>query len=192
MNKPSGYDEAQAAGEFVPVDLGGHYAAIKQVTEMKSSTGKDMIVVLFDFIKPDKQNGYFSDQYDADTRDDAKWPFAGSKYILVQDFNDPKKTSRNFKTFCSCVEKSNGYSIQWGGDAWAKQFRGKKIGVVYGEEEHEYDGRTTMRRVPKWFCELDKVSTSTIPAPKYLPKTAPSSDSDFVNVPDGAEDEIPF
>ena len=201
MNKPSGYDEARTSGEFTPVELGGHYAVIKQVSETQSSTGKDMVVVLFDFSDQDKQNGYFLRAFNDDTRDPKKWPFAGSKYILVADYNDPKKTSRNFKTFCTCVEKSNDYTIQWGGKNWAQQFKGKKIGVVFGEEESEFDGRISMRRVPKWFCRWDAVKDAETPKPKYIngvgpaqPKaSAPATDENgFVSIPEGADDEIPF
>lgn len=48
MNKPNNYDNTQAAGEFTPVELGGHKLIIKQVTETTSKNGKPMIVVLFD------------------------------------------------------------------------------------------------------------------------------------------------
>ena len=203
MQKPNGYDEAHASGEFTPVNLGGHYAIIKQVAERQSSTGKDMIVVLMDFSSDDSQPNYFGTQYDNDDRDDKKWPFTGTKYIMVQDYNDPKKTSRQFKTFCSCVEKSNKFEIKWGGNNWSQQFKGKKIGVVYGEEESEYDGRITMRRVPKWFCAIDRVKEASIPAPKYLNGMSPAtgttgnasntSADDFINIPEGTtEEEIPF
>lgn len=197
MNKPNGYDETRERGEFSPVELGGHYAVVKQVTETQSSTGKDMIVVLFDFDKNDKQPGYHSMAYNNDTRDPKKWPFNGSKYIMVNDYNDPSKTSRAFKTFCTCIEKSNNCVVQWGGASWGKQFAGKKIGIVYGEEENSYDGKTFMRRVPKWFCNVDGVATARIPDPKYLPghtqPTAPATDANgFINVPDVEGEEIPF
>lgn len=200
MQKPNGYDEAREAGSFTPVELGGHYAVIKQVTEMQSSKGKDMIVVLFDFAKGDAQEGYHSNAFQNDNRDQKKWPFNGSKYIMVKDFNDDSKTSRPFKTFCSCFEKSNGCSVQWGGKNWGAQFKNKKIGVVYGEEEQEYDGKTSMRRVPKWFCSWDTVKDQRIPEPKYLankpaptPTTTTTGSEGFMNVPEGAEDEgIPF
>ena len=52
MQKPSGYDEAQASGEFIPIELGGHYATIKQVTETQSKGGRDMIVVLYLLLIP--------------------------------------------------------------------------------------------------------------------------------------------
>jgi hypothetical protein len=199
MQKPMGYDEAQAGGEFIPVELGGHYAVIKQVAERQSSTGKDMIVVLFDFDTKDKQAGYFANRFENDDRQDKKWPFQGSKYIMVADFDNSNKTSKNFKTFCTCAEHSNNFEIAWGGNDWAKQFKGKKIGVVFGEEESEYDGKISMRRVPKWFCNIDKVATATIPNPKYLNGVGPAAEvkpagsaNDFVNVPDGAAEEIPF
>lgn len=201
MQKPSGYDEAQAGGEFTPVDLGGHYAIIKQVSERQSSTGKDMIVVLYDFTSPDKQEGFFSKQFNNDDRPEKKWPFAGTKYIMVNDYNDPNKTSRAFKTFCTCVEKSNNYQIAWGGNAWAQQFKNKFVGVVFGEEESEYDGKIRMRRVPKWFCTTDKVKDQSIPAPKYLNGVGPAqaqqntsteSADPFLNIPEGIDEEIPF
>ena len=199
MNKPTGYDEAQVSGEFIPIELGGHYATIKQVSETQSSTGKDMIVVLFDFAQQDKQADYFGKAFKNDTRENKKWPFGGTRYILVADYSDPNKTSRNFKTFCACVEKSNDYTIKWGGANWAQQFKGKKIGIVFGAEEHEYDGRISMRHVPKWFCRWDAVADAQIPAPKYLNGAAPTTqqnatadDDGFLNVPEGTDEEIPF
>ena len=198
MLKPNGYDDAKTIGEFTPVELGGHYAVIKQVAERETSTGKGMIVVLFDFCKPDKQVGYFTAQFENSDKEDKKWPFAGSKYVMINDYNDPQKTSRAFKTFCTCVEKSNNMQIAWTGNGGGKQFAGKKIGVVYGEEEQEYNGKVSMRHVPKWFCVYDKVGEQDIPRPKYLngssPATAPAkADDGFMDIPDDSTDEeIPF
>lgn len=193
MQKPNGYDEARESGVYTPVELGGHYAVIKQVSEKQSSTGKDMIVVLFDFAKEDAQPGYFLNDFTTDTREEKKWPFAGSKYIMVLDYQDNKKTSRQFKTFCTCVEKSNNMTISWGGSDWAKQFKDKKIGVIFGEEEQTYDGNTSMRRLPRFFCSWDKVKESTVPDPKYLNNSAPASTpAAFPGFTAVAEEEIPF
>lgn len=193
MNKPNGYDEARETGSFTPVELGGHFAVIKQVAERDTKNGKPMVVVIFDFMAPDKQPDYFANAFEADDREEKKWPFNGTKYIMVQDFNDASKTSRAFKSFITCFEKSNNVTIKWGGSDWGKQFKGKKIGVVFGEEEHEYDGETSMRRVPKFFCEFDKVKDAGVPTAKYLPKatkptaTAPVEGFSLIN-----DDEIPF
>lgn len=198
MKKPNGYDEARESGRFTPVELGGHYATIKQVTETKSKSGKDMIVVLFDFCHPDAQENYFSTQFQNDTRDEVKWPFSGTKYIMVYDYQDENKTSSNFKSFCTCFEDSNNCMIVWGGADWSKQFKNKRIGIVFGEEEHEYDGKVTMRRVPKWFTRWDKVADASVPAPRYLNNNQPAlpfpqeSKNDFMSIPEGESDTIPF
>lgn len=198
MQKPNGYDEAHEMGTFTPVELGGHYAKILQVAERQSSTGKDMIVVLFDFIDPDKQKKYHSTRFQNDTNPDRKWPFNGTKYIMVYDYNDPSKTSRDFKTFCTSYEKSNNTTIQWGGGNWAAQFKGKRIGIIYRAEENEYDGQTSMRNVPFRFCSWDAVKDATVPKPKYLNGRAPASApaptgiDGFVAIPEGTEEAIPF
>lgn len=199
MQKPNGYDNARVAGEFTPVTLGGHYAVIKQVSETKTKTNKDMIVVLWDFVGPDPQEGYFKKEFENDTRDGKKWPFTGTKYIMVNDYNDPKKTSRAFKTFCAMFEKSNGCEVQWDIADWGKQFKGKRIGVIYGQEEYEWDGRTGMRNTPFYFCQFDKAGDSGIPEPKHLrrktssaPAAPTSQNNDWMTIPDEADEEIPF
>lgn len=201
MQKPNGFDEAREYGNFTPVELGGHYAVIKQVTERTTETGKPMVVVLFDFCEPDQQKNYFSDQFQNDNREDKKWPYAGSMYLMVQDWNDPSKTNSKFKTFCTSYKKSNNTDITWGGNAWAQQFKGKKIGIVFGEVENEYDGKVTMRRNPRWFCSWDSVGTANIPRPVYLNGSGPAAPAQqtnqadvnsFVNIGNGLEDEIPF
>ena len=197
MQKPNGYDEVQVGGDYTPVELGGHYCIIKQVSETKSKDGKEMVVVLIDFCKPDKQDGYFSDRFASDDRQPKKWPYQGSVYIMTMDYNDPTKTNRSFKTFCTSVERSNGFQIQWGGNDWVNQFKGKKIGAVYGEEENEYDGRVSMRRVLRWFCSWEAVETAKVPQPKLLPQKStvaqPKSVADnFMAIPEGANDLIPF
>lgn len=201
MQKPNGFDEAKEYGEFIPVDLGGHYAVIKQVTERSTGDGKPMVVVLFDFCSPDQQENYFSDQFRNDNREEKKWPYAGSLYLMTQDWSDPNKTNKNFKTFCTSYEKSNGTKVVWGGNTWAQQFKGKRIGVVFGEVENEYDGKVTMRRNPRWFCSWDSVPKASIPRPKYLNGQGPAvtnqqtdqaTVNSFVNIPNDLTDEIPF
>ena len=45
MKKPNNFENTQAQGEFTPVEFGGHYLIIKDVTETQSKNGKDMIKV---------------------------------------------------------------------------------------------------------------------------------------------------
>lgn len=201
MQKPNAYDETQAGGEYTPVELGGHKLVIKQVNETKSKTGKDMIVVLFDFADDDKQPGCFMEQFQNDIRPDKKWPNQATQYILTEDAEG--KCTRNFKTFTTCVEHSNaGFSVQWG-DKFCQCFKGKKIGGVFGEQMDYYNGEEKKKRVLRWFVSLDKVADAAIPDmsetkayKEYkqgggMPSMG-NPNGDFMNIPDGLEDELPF
>lgn len=198
MQKPNGYDEAKAGGDFTPVELGGHHLVIKQVSERMNKNNQPMIVVLFDFAQNDKQAGYFMEQFKNDIRPDKKWSNQATQYINVYDQDG--KTSRSFKTFTTCVEHSNtGFTTQWG-DNFCQQFKDKKIGGVFGEQMDYYNGEEKKKRVLRWFVSSDKVAEAQIPdisetaAYKNRSTTAPSTSAGdgFMNIPDGIDEELPF
>ena len=197
MNKPNSYEETQAGGDFTFVELGGHKLVIKQVSETKSKTEKDMIVVLFDFADDDKQPHYFMDQFKNDIRPDKKWPNQATQYILTEDADG--KCSRNFKTFTTCVEHSNAGFITQFGDKFGEQFKNKKIGGVFGEQMDFYNGEEKKKRVLRWFTSSDKVVDAAIPdisetkAFKEKKNNGATASSDgFMNIPDGIDEELPF
>ena len=193
MNKPKNYDNTKSDNTgFTPIELGAHRAIIKQVEERESKTGKQMIVVALDFAAEDSQPGYFADQYQQDTREDKKWPFAGLQYILTEDQDG--NTSRSFKGFCTAYEDSNGTSVKWGGGAaWGQQFKGRRIGVVYGEVEEEYNGEIRTRPRIRWFCDDHKTKDQQIPAKKLFkgPRPASGGGAEWMNVPFDNE-TLPF
>ncbi len=199
MQKPNGYEETQAQGEFTPVELGGHQLVIKQVNEKLSKNGKPMIVVLFDFAPDDTQAGYFMEQFKNDIRPEKKWPNQATQYILTDDENG--KCSRPFKTFTTCVEHSNaGFETKWG-DKFCEQFKNKKIGGIFGEQMDFYDGKEKKKRILRWFCSSDKVADAQIPemseSAAYKAYKAnggmPASTDGFMNIPDSIDDEeLPF
>ena len=194
MQKPNSFDDVNAGGDFTPIELGGHHAVIMSVKEQKSSTGKDMIVVALDFAKNDKQPGYFKNQFDNDTRSEKKWPYQAVQYIVTEDAEG--KCSRSFKGFITSFERSNNTTTNWG-DKFANQFKNKKIGVVYGEVEEEYNGEIKTRRRIRWFCEDAKADSQNVPEKKYyggaISKPAAKTDEDgFMSILEGTDEEIPF
>lgn len=200
MKKPNNYENTQAQGEFIPVELGGHKLIIKQVNETTSKAGKPMIVVSFDFAQDDVQPGYFMEQFKNDIRPEKKWPNQATQYILTED-NDGN-CSRSFKTFITCAEHSNnGFTVQWGDD-FERQFKNKKIGGVFGTQMDYYDGKEREKRVLRWFVSLDKASDAKIPDVSetqafknhingYPQGSVPTGDG-FANIPDDIDEELPF
>lgn len=200
MKKPNNYENTQSLGEFTPVELGGHYLVVKEVLETKSSTGKEMIKVSFDFAQNDKQAGYFMESFKNDIRPDKKWPNQAVQYILTEDENG--NCSRSFKTFITCIEHSNtGFIAQWG-DNFGAQFKNKLIGGVFGPQMDYYDGKEREKRILRWFISTDKVKDAPVPEMSetqsyknhikgYHPNSTPAGDG-FMNIPDGIDEELPF
>ena len=193
MNKPNNYDNVKT-GDFTPIMPGGHHMIIKGVEERKTRTGKDMLVVAFDFAPNDRQPGYAADLFNSDIRPDKKWPNACVTYVVAVD-NDGN-ASRNFKTFIRSVEESNkGFITSWGeGQVFTQQFKGKRVGGVFGRVEEEYNGERKTRTLLRWFCSDARVDNANVPAEKLLsqeaaPATAGTVPAGFTAV---EVDDVPF
>lgn len=190
MNKPKGYDNVTVGGDFTPIELGGHTAVIKRVRETTSKNGKPMIQIAIDFDNFDSQPGYFTEMFKSDTRQDRKWPYQGTQYILTEDKDG--NCSRQLKSFITSVERSNNSACDWG-PAFEGWFVNKRVGIVYGENEEEYEGERRTRRRIRYFCNYDKAKEAAVPEKKLLPPivSIPMT-NDFVSVPEGIAEEIPF
>ena len=201
MQMPNSYKETRAAGEFTPVELGGHYLVIKQVEELINKNGGQMVKISFDTADNDKQPHYFADQFRSDIRPDKKWPANGVAWINVNDSEG--KCSRNFKGFTTSVEKSNpGFSIVWG-DQFCNALKNKLVGGIFREEIGVYNGKETHQRKLAWFCAADRVPEAKVPDPVETKEyeswkasggltTAPADANGFMNVPEGMQEELPF
>jgi len=195
MEKPSGYDAVRAAGEYVPLELGGHILVIKQVEETKSSTKKDMLKIHLDTAPTDRQPGYYQKQFADDIRPEKKW--GCTVYQLVYD--NEGNTNRGLKTFITSVEKSNpGFAIQWGQNFTAC-LKNKEVGGVFGQEEYLNSNGEIKKSTKCFFFRSIEVIKSGVDAPKMreykgnvAPAQRPGSDG-FMNIPDDVMDEeLPF
>ena len=195
MQKPNGYNEVKAGGEFTPINLGGHHMVIKNVEETTSKAGKPMLKISFDFAKNDSQPEYMMNEFKNDIRPDKKWPHSGTQYVMTEDKEG--KCSRSFKSFITAFEASNKCEAIWG-EKFAAQFKNKKIGGVFGKVENEYNGKVTMRHELRWFCADDKADGADIPADKFLPVNNGANNTamipdDIANSGSSSADEIiPF
>lgn len=191
MKMPNKYKETSAGG-FTPPALGGHICVIKEVTETTSKNGQPQIIVYYDFAPDDSQPRYFENQFRDDIRPEKKWPYAGTAWINVEDRDG--NCSRSFKQFTTSFERSNDVELVWG-QAFANQFPGKMIGAVYGEKQHEYNGKVSMRHERFWFCDANVAQSADIPPARYKDGTqsapvAPGAQTD-VFAP-SVDEELPF
>ena len=166
IKKPSNYDNVEVMEfDYTPIELGGHKGIIMKAEEYTSpQSGKTSLRVSVDTAKDDKQPEYFKEQYKNDNRIDKRWNNSAIKYISLGEEENQVKM---LKAFITAYENSNGCQFDWGKD-W-EQLKGKKIGLVFGEEEYtSQDGTTKLATKLNQFRSIDKVDNVKIPKVKLL------------------------
>ena len=169
IKKPSNYDNVEVMEfDFTPIELGGHKGIIMKAEEYTSpQSGKTSLKVSVDTSKDDKQPEYFAEQYKNDNRIDKRWNNSAIKYISLGEEENQVKM---LKSFITAYENSNGCQFDWDKD-W-DQLKGKKIGLVFGQEEYtSQDGTTKLATKLNQFRSIDKVDNIKIPKVKLLDGT---------------------
>ena len=201
--KPKAYDEIEIKEfDYVPISLGGHKGIIMKAEEYTSpQSGKTSLKVSVDTAKDDKQPEYFTEQYKNDTRIDKRWPNSAIKYISL---GEEETQVRQLKGFITAYENSNGCQFDWDKD-W-EQLKGKKIGIIFGQEEYtSQDGTTKLATKLNQFRSIDKVDNVKIPKVKLLDNSyvdyeeyinsknsSNETFSDFGNIVEISSDSLPF
>ena len=195
--KPKTYDEINIIEEYEKISLGGHKGIIMKAEEYTSDfSGKKSLKVYVDTASDDKQPEYFKKQYENDTRIDRKWSNSAIKYISLGEEENQVKM---LKAFITAYENSNNCQFDWNKD-W-EQLKGKKIGLVFGQEEYtSQDGTTKLATKLREFRSIDKVDNVKIPKVKlldgsyveydeYMKNNGNSNSSDEIEV---VNDMLPF
>lgn len=124
MRKIENWANIKENNGFEKLPVGGYIVKILNVQDVSD---KEYLKVSFDIAEGDKK-GFFKKQYDEDTRQDKKWPNAGS---FVRSYKSTAESM--FKGFANAVENSNkGYTF----DFDEKSLVGKQVGIVVGLEEY--------------------------------------------------------
>ena len=177
---------------------GGHKCVIKQVLEGRSQTGKDMLTISYDTTEEDSQPKFFTEDYLGQSGTAKKWH--GNHYIVQG--ND--YFLKNLKQFVGAAEASNeGFEgLDKDGTVKTDDFKGKKIGIVFREEEYLANtGRKGTSVKSFYFCNYADAEDKPVPEKRTLPEQTrafaspdPAAASEgFMAVADNLEDEgLPF
>ena len=201
IKKPNNYDNVEVMEfDFEKLELGGHKGIIIKVEEYTSDfSGKKSLKVYVDTASDDKQPEYFKKQYENDTRIDRKYPNGAIKYVPL---GEEENQIKMLKSFLTCVENSNtNYTYDWNKEV--DQLKGKKIGLVFGQEEYtSQDGTTKLATKLNQFRSIDKVDNIKIPKVKLLDGSYVSYDdymerkedkfADFKDCVEINEEQLPF
>lgn len=199
MRAIGNWENVQAQKEFVELPAGGYVCKIMgaEVKTYKSQSGEsfEKLEVSIDIAEGDFEN-YYADNYRNQT-EPKKWKGVLRYYVPTEDGSEKDEwAKRTLKGFTEAVESSNmGYRWEWD----ERTLKGKKIGVIFRNEQWEYSGKTGWKAMP--FRAIDATDAGTgnfkIPADKPL-KNSPSSGAmsaqsfapNFADVDN--EEDLPF
>ena len=166
MNKPQGYDEAQAyTGDFETLELVWHICKIKDVRiEYTQNTKSEVLIIAFD-ITEGKQAGFYQRKFDEAKKNNSQAKWQG----VYRQFTQGRSTPY-FKGMIENIEKSNpGYSfVSTGFDE--KTLIGKLFGGIFGREQYKsQDGSLKFATKCMSIRTVEKIKEGVdIPADKLL------------------------
>lgn len=159
--------------------------------QVKDGKNGQYIQIAYDIAEGEYKD-FFKNLFDAKQDENKKW----STYFFVnlpKDDGSEKDawTKRLFKTFTNALEDSNeGYHFDWD----ETKFKNKLVGGLFHYEEYQKsDGSIGKATKMRNACSVEKIRSGNfkLPDDKTLAPTANAS-QDFMNIPDGIDEEIPF
>ena len=197
MSLPT-YNKNARRKSFETLPKGAYIVKIKNAKEEKWPSGDSVIRIAFDIAEGEYKD-FYQKQFDGDTREDKKWPFDA-----VFNLNVPTDDSKDYvwtewNTFFADLEDSNNGFV-FDGDV--KKLRGKLIGGKFHIEQREYKGNVYDHTKMKWSCVAEDVRTGNagkMPKDKLVSGEsgsgsagAPANSDDFMTIPDGVDEDVPF
>jgi len=192
------YDKSKRKRQRKLLPKGAYVVKIKGAREeenKKKGTGSHLSIA-FD-IAEGEYAGFFESEFSERTDEDKKWPNDGMFYINIPSDNSPEYVWNNYNTFFADLEDSNNGFVFKGN---IKTLNGKLIGGKFALEQSEYQGRIYDHMRMVWTCVADDVRNGdpgAMPNDRLISKkpsspTPTSASTEWMEVPDGDDEEVPF
>lgn len=191
----NGFEEAKKAAQRkgTPKLPAGPYVC--KILNTKNEAEKGFLKVQFDVAEGEYKD-FFTKAYKESTDENKKFKGVLTLWLPKDDGSEKDKwTKDKFASFTNALEESNnGYKWDWHEEAW----KGKTIGLMFGEVGKNINGKDvtfTEYRYPisVAFAKSGKAKTPDFYAYKGYGEAAKNDGAtDFMNVPDGIQEELPF
>ena len=186
MKAVKDWENVQAATDYIPLAPGGYVCRI-QGAKIKVYQGKggsfERLEVALD-IEEGEFAGHYRQDFESQNTEDKRWKGVLRMYVPTGDGSDADAYSaRRLKAFVQAVEDSNpGYHWDWE----ESKLKGKLVGVLFRNEEWEFNGRTGWKAQP-----FKAVDTDTIRKNKFqTPKERPLKKQETVSTENSFEESI--
>ena len=189
------YDKSKRRQNFVQLPKGAYVIRILDAKEEPNRSGRGSHLVISFDVAEGEYKDIFLNQYRANTNEDRKWPSDGTYFLTIPDDDTPAFIWTNYNSFFSDLEDSNNGFV-FSGDP--KALKNKLIGGKFANIQSEYNGQIYDHIRLRWTCVAEDVRSGNpgkMPNDKLIQATAARPaipTDDFVSVPEGLDDELPF
>ena len=165
IRKPNNWNEVKEFTDRPKLPLGAYVCKVKKAVVQSTDYG-DQLCILFD-IADGEFKDYFKGDYDSGTVENKKWKGVLRQFIPRDDGSEKDEwTKSSFKGMVTSFEKSNpGY--QWNWDE--ASLVGKMVGILFRNEEWEYENKTGWAVRPFRAISVDSVRSNDFTLPKDKP-----------------------
>lgn len=167
IQKPNNWENVQEYTVREKLPVGAYVCKVRQVAVQQNSYGQ-VLCLLFDIAEGEHAGFYQRDFASQTNGQDKKWRGVMRVWIPQDDGSDKdEKTKRAFKGMVTSFEESNpGYKWNWEETSLV----GKTVGIIYRNEEWEYNGKTGWTAKPLRCMSAQKVRNGdyTLPDDKPL------------------------
>lgn len=173
INRPKNWDNVQAFSNRPKLPVGAYVCKVKQAVVQSTDYG-DQLCVLFDIVDGEYA-GYYESDFTSRQQQDKKWKGILRQFLPKDDGSEKDEwTKSSFKGLTTAFETSNrGYQWDWD----EKSLVGKEVGIIYRNEEWEYEGKTGWAARPFRACSIDAVQDGKYTIPKDKPLKRKSEDT---------------
>ncbi len=190
------YDKTKRRKAFQQLPKDAYVIKIVNAKEAQNKKSGSRIDIAFDITEGEYKDFYMK-QFQADTREDKKWPNDAIYRLNVPDSGSPEWMHINYNSFFADLEDSNNGFVFTGDTAALK---GKLLGAKFHIEQSEDNGNIYDHTRMRFSCVAEDVrqgKAGRLPADKLISATsrraAPiGSGDDFMRMPEGSAEEIPF
>lgn len=175
IKRPNNWNEVREFSDRPKLPVGAYVCRVKRA--VVDSTYGEQLCILFDIVEGEHQN-FFMDEFRVNTMENKKWKGTLKQWIPKDDGSEKDEWTKSaFKGMVTSFEKSNpGY--QWNWDE--ASLVGKLIGVLFRNEEWEFNGKHGWAIRPFKALSVDTVRSGDfkLPDDKPLKDKAPAPAAD--------------
>lgn len=192
ITKPSNWENVQEYTVREKLPVGAYVCKVKQVAVQQNSYG-NVLCLLFDIAEGEHQGFYQRDFASQTNGTEKKWRGVMRVWIPQDDGSDKdEKTKRAFKGMVTSFEESNpGYKWNWEETTLV----GKTVGIIYRNEEWDYNGKTGWTAKPLRCMSAQKVRNGDYTLPDAKPLRGDAYDTGSTAAPAMtavADPDLPF